>query len=241
MKTLFHAAVDVAPDARHAFVKEQADDPRVLEEVLSLLQAYPAAEGFLSTPPDRAQVRSVLARLHEGDQLGPFRIASLIGAGGMGEVYRATDTRLDREVAIKVLPRASAAGREDFEREARAISKLTHPRISTLYDVGSAPLGGITVQYLVMELVDGETLAARLTRGPLSLDQALAIAIELADALAAAHAAGVVHRDIKPANIMLTRSGAKLLDFGLARLQDSLVAAHPRDVLRTIRRPDRAP
>jgi serine/threonine protein kinase len=149
----------------------------------------------------------------------------------MGEVYRATDTRLDREVAIKVLPRASAAGREDFEREARAISKLTHPRISTLYDVGSARLGGITVQYLVMELVDGETLAARLTRGPLSLDQALAIAIELADALAAAHAAGVVHRDIKPANIMLTRSGAKLLDFGLARLQDSLVAAHPRGVL----------
>ena len=107
--------------------------------MLSLLQAYPAAEGFLSTPPDRAQVRSVLARLHAGDQLGPFRIASLIGAGGMGEVYRATDTRLDREVAIKVLPRASAvdaAGREAFEREARAISKLTHPRISTLYDVG---------------------------------------------------------------------------------------------------------
>jgi len=84
VKTLFHAAVDVAPDARHAFVKEQADDPRVLEEVLSLLQAYPAAEGFLSTPPDGAQVKSVLARLHAGDQLGPFRIASLIGAGGMG-------------------------------------------------------------------------------------------------------------------------------------------------------------
>jgi hypothetical protein len=231
VKTLFHAAVDIAPAARDRFVKEQADDPQVLEEVLSLLRAYPAAEGFLSTPPDPAQVRSAVARLHEGDQLGPFRIGHLIGAGGMGEVYRATDTRLDREVAIKVLPRASAAGREDFEREARAISKLTHPRISTLYDVGSAPLGGITVQYLVMELVDGETLAARLTRGPLSLDQGLAIAIELADALAAAHAAGVIHRDIKPANIMLTRSGAKLLDFGLARLQDSLVAAHPRDVL----------
>ena len=230
VKTLFHAAIAIAPDARVAFVKEQVDDPRVLEEVLSLLRAYPAAEGFLSTPPDPAQVRSAVARLHEGDQLGPFRIAGLIGAGGMGEVYRATDTRLDRDVAIKVLPHASAidaASRDAFEREARAISKLTHPRISTLYDVGSAPLGGAAVPYLVMELVDGETLAARLARGPLPVDQALAAAIEIADALSAAHAAGIVHRDIKPANIMLTRSGAKLLDFGLARLQRSLAAAQP--------------
>ena len=232
VKTLFHAAVDVAPDARRRV--RQGTGRRSAGPGGSALAApaYPAAEGFLSTPPDGAQVRSVLARLHAGDQLGPFRIASLIGAGGMGEVYRATDTRLDREVAIKVLPHASAvdaAGREGFEREARAISKLTHPRISTLYDVGSAPLGGITVQYLVMELVDGETLAARLTRGPLPIDQALAVAIEIADALAAAHAAGVVHRDIKPANIMLTRSGAKLLDFGLARLQHSLVAAQPAE------------
>ena len=230
VKTLFHAAVDIAPAARDTFVREQADDPHVIEEVLSLLRAYPAAEGFLSTPPDPAQVSSVVARLHEGDQLGPFRIGHLIGAGGMGEVYRATDTRLDRDVAIKVLPRASAidaAGRDAFEREARAISKLTHPRISTLYDVGSAPFGNTTVPYLVMELVDGETLAARLARGSLPVDQALAVAIEIADALVAAHAAGVVHRDIKPANIMLTRSGAKLLDFGLARLQHSLAAAQP--------------
>jgi serine/threonine protein kinase/Tol biopolymer transport system component len=230
VKTLFHAAIEIAPDARDAFVKEQADDPRVLDEVLSLLRAYPAAEGFLSTPPDPARVRSVVARLHEGDLLGPFRIAGLIGAGGMAEVYRATDTRLDRDVAIKVLPHASAidaASRDAFEREARAISKLTHPRISTLYDVGSASLCGAAVPYLVMELVDGETLAARLARGPLPVDQAMAVAIEIADALTAAHAAGVIHRDIKPANIMLTRSGAKLLDFGLARLQRSLAAAQP--------------
>jgi eukaryotic-like serine/threonine-protein kinase len=243
VKTLFHAAVDIAPEARLAFVKAQADDPRVLEEVLSLLQAYPAAGGFLSTPPDGAQVRSVLARLHAGDQLGPFRIASLIGAGGMGEVYRATDTRLDREVAIKVLPHASAvdaAGREGFEREARAISKLTHPRISTLYDVGSAPLGGISVQYLVMELVDGETLAARLTRGPLSIDQALAVAIEIADALAAAHAAGVVHRDIKPANIMLTRSARSCSTSAWRVCGIRWSALHPRR-WRTISRPGRAP
>jgi eukaryotic-like serine/threonine-protein kinase len=189
------------------------------------LQRYSAAEGFLSTPPDSAQVRTVLARLQAGDELGPFRISSLIGAGGMGEVYRAWDTRLDRQVAIKVLPQASPvddAGRERFEAEGRAISRLTHPRISTLYDVGSAPVGGTSVQYLVMELVEGETLAARLKRGPLPPDQALAIAIEIAEALAAAHAAGVIHRDVKPANIMLTRSGAKLLDFGLARLRPSL-------------------
>ena len=132
--------------------------------------------------------------------------------------------RLDRQVAIKVLPEAATideAGRERFEAEARAISRLTHPRISTLYDVGSTSVGGVSVQYLVMELVEGETLAARLKRGPLAVDQALAVAVDIADALAAAHAAGVIHRDIKPANVMLTRSGAKLLDFGLARLRRS--------------------
>ena len=228
-KQLFHDALDVAPDARLAFVQERARDAHIVQEVMSLLQAHPAAEGFLSTPPDSGQVRAVLARLQAGDELGPFRIASLIGAGGMGEVYRAWDTRLDRHVAIKVLPQLSpidGGGRERFEAEARAISRLTHPRICTLYDVGSAPVGATSVQYLVMELVEGETLAGRLVRGPLSVDQALAIAIAVAEALAAAHAAGVVHRDVKPANIMLTRSGAKLLDFGLARLRPSLVAGH---------------
>ena len=226
---LFHEALALAPDARAAFVKTKAQDAHVLQEVMSLLQTYSAAEGFLSRPPDSAQVRAVLARLQAGDGLGPFRITSLIGAGGMGEVYRAWDTRLDRQVAIKVLPQVSPiddAGRERFEAEARAISRLTHPRISRLYDVGSAPVGGTSVQYLVMELVEGETLAARLKRGPLPVDQALAIAIEIAEALAAAHAAGVIHRDVKPANIMLTRSGAKLLDFGLARLRPSLGVGH---------------
>ena len=154
-----------------------------------------------------------------------------MGVGGMGEVYRAWDTRLDRQVAIKVLPQVSTineAGRERFEAEARAISRLTHPRISTLYDVGSAPVGGTSLQYLVMELVEGETLAARIRRGPLPVDQALAIAIDIAEALAAAHTAGVIHCDVKPANIMLTRSGAKLLDFGLARLRPSLGVGHAR-------------
>jgi len=226
VKQLFHDALDVAPDARSAFVQGRAEDPQVFREVMSLLEAHPGAETFLSTPPDPAQVSAVLARLEPGDALGPFRITSLIGAGGMGEVYRAWDTRLDRQVAIKVLPQISTideAGRERFEVEARAISRLTHPRISTLYDVGSTAVGGTSVHYLVMELVEGETLAARLKRGSLAVEQALAIAIDVAEALAAAHAAGVIHRDVKPANIMLTRSGAKLLDFGLARLRPSVV------------------
>ena len=231
VKQLFQDALDVAPDARLAFVKQRAGDALVLQEVMSLLQTHPAPEGFLSTPPDSAQVGAVLATLQAGDQLGPFRITGLIGVGGMGEVYRACDTRLDRQVAIKVLPQASTineAGRERFQAEARAISRLTHPRISTLYDVGSAPVGGTSLQYLVMELVEGETLAARIKRGPLPVDQALAIAIDIAEALAAAHTAGVIHRDVKPANIMLTRSGAKLLDFGLARLRPSLGVGHAR-------------
>jgi len=229
VKQLFHEALELSPELRPAFVKARAASPEAFDEVMSLLQAHHAAEGFLSTPPDPAHVTAAVARLQPGDRLASFEIIGMIGAGGMGEVYRARDTRLDREVAIKVLPygsRVDTDERERFEREARAISKLTHPRISTLYDVGSAPLGTANVPYLVMELVEGETLAARLRRGPLSVDQALAVGIEIAEALAAAHAAGVVHRDIKPANIMLTRAGAKLLDFGLARLHRSLVAGH---------------
>jgi serine/threonine protein kinase len=154
--------------------------------------------------------------LSSGTRLGPYEITAPIGAGGMGEVYRARDTRLNREVAIKVLP-AHVAGREDlqqrFEREARAVSSLHHPHICSLYDIGlqdGAP-------YLVMELLEGEPLDKRIERGPLPLDEALRIAIQITDALDHAHRKGVVHRDLKPANVMLTASGAKLLDFGLAK------------------------
>ncbi len=154
--------------------------------------------------------------LAAGARLGAFEITAAIGAGGMGEVYRARDTRLNRTVAIKVLPHAVAAdppSRERFEREARAVAALTHPHICTLHDIGR--LDGI--DFLVMEYVEGETLAARLTKGPLPLEQALARAIEIASALDRAHRAGIVHRDIKPGNIMLTKAGAKLLDFGIAK------------------------
>jgi Tol biopolymer transport system component len=154
--------------------------------------------------------------LSAGSRLGPYEILSVAGAGGMGEVYKARDTRLDRSVAIKVLPSELAAEpqfRERFDREARAISQLTHPNICTLYDVGNQD----GTAYLVMELLDGQTLATRLAKGAIPADEALAIAIQIGEALAAAHRAGLVHRDLKPGNVMLTKTGAKLLDFGLAK------------------------
>jgi Tol biopolymer transport system component len=231
VQELFHAALEVPPEARREFVRQQADDAQVVQEVVSLLDAFPAAEGFLSGSVDTGRIVAALSGLCTGERVGPFEIMGLLGAGGMGEVYRARDTRLDREVAIKVLSPgfdADAAGRRRFEQEARAISKLTHPRISRLYDIGAATVRGAEVPYLVMELVDGETLAARLKHGRLPIEQALTIAIEIAEALAAAHAVGVVHRDIKPANIMLAAGGAKLLDFGLARLRPRLIIGESR-------------
>jgi eukaryotic-like serine/threonine-protein kinase len=156
--------------------------------------------------------------LSAGTRLGPYEILALIGSGGMGEVYRAQDARLNRTIAIKVLP-AQAADRpemrERFEREARAVSALNHPHICGLYDIGQQA----GIDYFVMEYLEGETLAARLQKGPLPLDQLLRYAIQIADALTQAHRRGVLHRDLKPANIMLTKAGAKLLDFGLAKLR----------------------
>src|SRR5687767_15275092 len=151
----------------------------------------------------------------------------------MGEVYRARDPRLDRIVAIKVLPARSSdnpESRQRFEREARAVSRLTHPHICTLYDVGVTQVDSGSAQFLIMELLDGETLADRLRRGPLPAAQAIQVSIEILDALAAAHAMGIVHRDLKPANVMLTRSGVKLLDFGLARLHDPAVAVEAAEL-----------
>jgi eukaryotic-like serine/threonine-protein kinase len=154
--------------------------------------------------------------LPNGTRLGPYEIVGPLGAGGMGEVYRAKDSRLGREVAVKVLPQHltdSPEVRARFEREARTVSSLNHPHICTLHDVGQEG----TTDYLVMELVEGETLAARLERGPLTIPEVLRLGIQIADALDRAHRAGVVHRDLKPGNVMLTRAGAKLMDFGLAR------------------------
>ena len=176
--------------------------------------------------------------LAAGTRLGPYEILLPIGAGGMGEVYKARDTRLGREVAIKVLPQhlsASPELRQRFEREAKTISALSHPHICALYDVGRE---GET-EYLVMEYLEGETLADRLARGPLPLDQTLRYGIEIADALDRAHGQGIVHRDLKPGYVMVTKSGVKLLDFGLARLAaaESTAGAEPASAMATQARP----
>ncbi|HTJ18624.1 MAG TPA: serine/threonine-protein kinase, partial [Steroidobacteraceae bacterium] len=162
--------------------------------------------------------------LGPGARLGPYEVIAALGAGGMGEVYRARDTRLGRDVAVKVLPShvsTDAEWRDRFEREARTIAALNHPHICTLHDVGHQD----GIDFLVMEFLDGDSLAQRLARGPLPLEQALAIAIAVTDALDKAHRAGIIHRDLKPGNIVLTKSGAKLLDFGLARVTPAAVAA----------------
>ena len=169
--------------------------------------------------------------LASGTRLGPYEILSPLGAGGMGEVYKARDTRLDRLVAVKVLPRELAADDEAlarFDREARAIAGLNHPNICTLHDVGRLRISdasasqGAEVSYLVMELLEGETLQVRLQRGPMAADTLVEIAMALADALEAAHTRGLIHRDLKPANIFLTSRGTpKILDFGLAKVAET--------------------
>ena len=167
-------------------------------------------------------------QLSIGTRLGPYEITAPIGAGGMGEVYRATDTRLDRSVAVKILSAEFAGNsslRARFEREAKAISSLSHSHICALYDVGETA-GDAPLHYLVMEYLEGESLAERLTKGPLPTEQVVRIGAEMADALDKAHRRGIIHRDLKPGNVMLTKSGAKLLDFGLAQM----VAGHAEGV-----------
>jgi eukaryotic-like serine/threonine-protein kinase len=218
LESLCHAALARPSSERAAFLQAACgDDDSLRREAASLVAGSPAS--FLEAPAPRPGAASPLI----GRQLGAYHIEAAIGAGGMGEVYRATDARLRRVVAVKVLPSALAEDperRARFEREARAVAALKHPNICTIHDVGRDQ----GIDFLVMELVDGESLAARLARGPLPLQDALARGIEIADALDAAHRRGIIHRDLKPANVMLASvdqsetEHAKLLDFGLARM-----------------------
>ena len=224
LKQLFAGAVLLSHGERVRFLIERCDDSAMRAELESLLTAHDRAGDFLeqaaslsSAAPIALQLASPRPHLESGRRLGPYEIRMAIGAGGMGEVYCALDTRLDRIVALKVLPRLAAqdaGARRRFEQEARVISKLNHPNICALYDVGRHD----DIDFLVMEYLEGETLSTRLERGPLTPGQVLQSAVEIADALDRAHRHGVVHRDLKPSNIVLTESGAKLLDFGIAKL-----------------------
>jgi formylglycine-generating enzyme required for sulfatase activity/dienelactone hydrolase len=225
----YHAAMERPVPERAAFLTQAcANDPELRREVESLLAHEGKADELLenpvwkavgpgeTNPPLTSPGTRVMAA---GDQLGVFRIVEFLGAGGMGEVYRATDTRLRRDVAIKLLPTEYALQPEwsaRFQREARALASLNHSHICVLHDVGP--------NYLVMEYLEGETLAARIKRGALPLDEVLRIASEVVDALREAHRKGIVHRDLKPGNIMLTAGGSKLLDFGLAKQQQQPAA-----------------
>ena len=206
IEELYHAALEREPGERAALLARA--HPELRREVESLIAQqssgtpldHPAWEGAPSLLP------STVATLTPGTQLGPYKIEGPLASGGMGEVFRGVDTRLGRSVAVKTSREQFS---ERFNREARAISALNHPHICTLYDVGP--------NYLVMELCEGETLAARLKRGKLSIDDTLRYGQQIADALAAAHTKGIVHRDLKPGNIMISKSGVKVLDFGLAK------------------------
>jgi len=216
VEELYHAALDEPAAEREAFLDQACGgDQELRREVQSLLGHQQEAERLMEQPAASAATQGLA--VVRGTRLGPYEVVELIGAGGMGEVYRARDTRLGREVAIKVLPAQvsqDAAALARFDREARAVAALSHPHIAALFDIGETD----GTHYLVMELLEGETLAKRLRRGALPEKEALRIGAEIAEALGAAHGRGVVHRDVKPANVMVTRSGVKLLDFGLARL-----------------------
>src|SRR6202049_2763774 len=213
IEELYHSAREHEPGQRKAFLAEACRGDEELRRKVELLLAQDVSNegGEILDGPAWEVAPSLVgqpgnARLIPGAQIGPYKIEAELGAGGMGEVYRAVDTRLKRTVAIKV---AKENFGERFEREARAIAALNHPNICTLYDVGP--------NYLVMELIEGPTLGERIKQGPVPLEEALGIAKQIADALEAAHEKGVVHRDLKPGNVKIKPDGiVKVLDFGLA-------------------------
>ena len=228
LEEVCQAALERPTDERAAFLAQACGaDEDLRHEAASLLARDARAHGFLETPLGELAANTITyspggtprpdeLRDFIGRRIGTYEIRARLGAGGMGEVYRAHDHTLGRDVAIKVLPAAFSADSERlarFEREARLLASLSHPHIGAIYGLE----GSGDVRALVLELIDGETLEARLRRGPFSISHALTLAVQIAEALDHAHRQGVTHRDLKPANIMLTKAGAKLLDFGLAK------------------------
>ena len=204
IEQLYLAAVERPPDERAAYLDQACPDPDVRREVESLLRFEHKGDTLMQHSP-----LTPSSGLTPGARLGPYEVGSRLGAGGMGEVWKARDTRLGRTVAVKV---SKTEFSERFEREARAVAALNHPNIATLYDVGP--------NYFVMEYVDGKALQEVIPRNGLSVGESLKYATQIADALAAAHAAGIVHRDLKPGNVMITSGGqVKVVDFGLARME----------------------
>src|SRR4030095_3477244 len=223
VEDLFHSALDCAPNDRAAFLDATCvDDPALREQVEGLLESFDEAGDFIEKPlvddslSSRANTPSPTESVI-GRKIGAYDILSLIGAGGMGEVYLARDARLDRQIALKLLPAqftADPAQVQRFEREARAASALNHPNIITIYEIGQED----GIHFIATEFIEGCTLREIIANGKMQLRESLAIAAQIAGALAAAHAAGIVHRDIQPENVMIRPDGlVKLLDFGLAK------------------------
>jgi eukaryotic-like serine/threonine-protein kinase len=229
--TLFAEAVDVPPAERTAFLENRIEDASLRAELARLLLAHDRADGFLDeldTGRAATLIREADDGIEPGESIGPYRVVRRLGRGGMGVVWLAHDPRLDRAVALKLLPAHRStddAARLSLTEEAKAASALDHPHIAGIYDIGDAPDGRV---FIAMAFCEGESLRDRLQRGRLSVAETLAVATPLADALAAAHAAGIVHRDVKPGNVILTPSGGvKLLDFGVAVLPATRAAASP--------------
>ena len=225
IQNVFAAATERDGALRSAYLEEACrTDPDLRREVESLLSSLgdastgilesPAIDGIPPLPPPAARTGS----LGKGTRLGPYEILASLGSGGMGEVYRARDPRLGRDVAIKVLPAewsTDTSRMKRFEQEARSASALNHPNIVTVYDFGSSE----GLSYIAMEKVEAETLRTMVSRGPMAIKKMLPIGTQIADGLAKAHEAGIVHRDLKPENVMVTKDGlVKILDFGLAKL-----------------------